>query len=553
MRYDPKQKSLFDFSDLPKEKKEKENEKEYNEINNVDKSNDEHIFKNDNGFVSHPKIKKMAMKLKEFQTKIAEDAINNNMLIVIPTGMGKTEIAILAYAEFLNRGKGKLLFLAPSKPLVNQAMERFNKWIVDPPPSTIITGAVKPQLRSDLFKNNFMIFATPQTIEEDLSRNRYNLSEVDVLVIDEAHKAIGNHAYVLVCGHYFECNPGGRIIGLTASPSSDPSKVLELKRNLHVERIEYRNKESVDMLPYVSKIHAEVVKVQLVEPFIQIRNNLKNTAKDLFEKLQKEGFMEGMDFSVLSKKLIESYFTENIIQTLFSEKRYHTISIKYALTVVLDLINYIETESINMFKSYVSRNILGNKKKYAKILANDDRIISSFEIASRYNGAFHPKQQKLYEVLNKFFSNNPQSLVIVFTSYREMADELSSFISQQGIPSKVLVGQGKRTSKGLSQKEQVEVVEKFKNREFKVLVATNIGEEGLDVPDADLIIFYDSVSSEIRKIQRMGRTGRQKSGNVVFILAEDTQDIGKFYSSMKKEKKMYYTLKNVSSQETFEL
>ena len=52
----------------------------------------------------------------------------------------------------------------------------------------------------------------------------------------------------------------------------------------------------------------------------------------------------------------------------------------------------------------------------------------------------------------------------------------------------------------------------FRKGEFNVLVSSSIGEEGLHVPDVDLVVFYEAVPSEIRYIQRRGRTGRTTPG-----------------------------------------
>src|SRR5437879_11855317 len=72
------------------------------------------------------------------------------------------------------------------------------------------------------------------------------------------------------------------------------------------------------------------------------------------------------------------------------------------------------------------------------------------------------------------------------------------------------VGQASRGEDiGLSQKEQVDILDKFRAGEINVLVATSIGEEGLDIPQVDHVVFYEPVPSEIRQIPPRGRTGRR--------------------------------------------
>jgi len=112
-----------------------------------------------------------------------------------------------------------------------------------------------------------------------------------------------------------------------------------------------------------------------------------------------------------------------------------------------------------------------------------------------------------------------------------------------GIRPMRFVGQASRGEDiGLSQKEQVEILRKFREGEVNVIVATSIGEEGLDIPQVDLVVFYEPVPSEIRTIQRRGRTGRSAAGRVVMLVTRDTRDEAYFYSARRKESKMHQEL-----------
>jgi len=70
------------------------------------------------------------------------------------------------------------------------------------------------------------------------------------------------------------------------------------------------------------------------------------------------------------------------------------------------------------------------------------------------------------------------------------------------------------------------------------LVATCIAEEGLDIPSVELVVFYEPIPSEIRYIQRRGRTGRKKFGKVKILITQDTIDEGFYFASLKREKQM---------------
>jgi Fanconi anemia group M protein len=111
-----------------------------------------------------------------------------------------------------------------------------------------------------------------------------------------------------------------------------------------------------------------------------------------------------------------------------------------------------------------------------------------------------------------------------------------------------MIGQSERSGKkGLKPREQIEVLDKFRKGDYNVLVATSVAEEGLDIPSADLVIFYEPVASEIRTIQRRGRTGRHREGEVMVLIAEGTRDENMRKAAQKKEENMYRSVQRVRS------
>jgi len=156
----------------------------------------------------------------------------------------------------------------------------------------------------------------------------------------------------------------------------------------------------------------------------------------------------------------------------------------------------------------------------------------------------HPKLAKTGWIVRKQFMEKPDSKIIVFAHYRQTADRITQDLAR--IPSvrpMRFVGQASRGEDiGLSQKEQVDILEKFRAGEVNVLVATSIGEEGLDIPQVDLVVFYEPVPSEIRTIQRRGRTGRSAAGRVIMLVTKDTRDEAYLYSARRKERKMHVEL-----------
>lgn len=150
----------------------------------------------------------------------------------------------------------------------------------------------------------------------------------------------------------------------------------------------------------------------------------------------------------------------------------------------------------------------------------------------------HPKLEHLKDVvLNHFLdagegaqgSDVPPSAtrVMVFASYRDSTEEICRVLKRHEpmIRPHVFVGQAaSKGQEGMDQKRQNAVIQDFKSGKYNTLIATSIGEEGLDIGTVDLIVCYDASSSPIRMLQRIGRTGRKRVGRVCLLLMKDKEE-----------------------------
>jgi len=165
-------------------------------------------------------------------------------------------------------------------------------------------------------------------------------------------------------------------------------------------------------------------------------------------------------------------------------------------------------------------------------------------------GFEHPKITKMQEIVKKIVEEKPDVKIIIFANYRSTVEKIKNTLLKNKITVEQFIGQATRERKGLSQEKQIEILNRFRSEEFNALVATSIGEEGLDVPAVDYAIFYEAVPSEIRTIQRRGRVGRQVSGKIIFLLTKETRDESYYWSAFHKEKTMkgvLYKMKNIKS------
>jgi len=484
---------------------------------------------------------------REYQINIGKVASELSTLVVLPTGMGKTMIAFMVMADRLEDfPEKKILFLAPTKPLVSQHARDIDSTLdVDEP--QLFTGEVKPEDRKELWDENDIIVSTPQVIKNDLMARRIDLKDVSLTVFDEAHRAVGDYSYVYIGERYRETD--GLSLGLTASPGSEIDDILKVCNTLGFEHVEIRTKFDPDVVKYTNKLEKEWIEVKLTKKHKSIVDDLKKVRNRYIEKLQGFGFLEKKKADRVSRKdLIEvRKEVQGKIHSSNDSSLYHAASLVASAIKVDHAVDQAETQGTESLKEYLEKiqneaGTRGGSKASKRIM--DEREINDALAKLKNIDKEHPKVDKVAEVVKDQVEKKKDSRIIVFTNYRNTSSKITERLAKvKNVRPVRFIGQrDKEGDSGLKQAEQIETLEEFENGKFNVLVATSVGEEGLDIPATDLVVFYEPVPSEIRTIQRRGRTARKRKGKVVILITKNTRDEAYYWSSKNKEKKMHRNL-----------
>ncbi len=492
-------------------------------------------------------------KPRLYQQTILATAAQKNTLVVLPTGMGKTNVFLMLAAQRLKQyPNSKILLLGPTRPLIDQYLDVFEKYFkIDAEDMQVLTGQVSPDDRAQLWEEAKIVFSTPQGLENDVLSGRISLENVSLLGFDEAHKGVGNYAYVWVAEQYMRTSRFPRIIGMTASPGSDAEKIKEICDNLFIEEIEVRTDEDPDVKPYVQETEIRWIEVELPHEFKQIKNYLEDCIESKLKRVKEKGY--------LSKKL--KYMTKIDMLKLQGELQgriaqgekdfdiLKSISLTAEAIKTEHALGLLETQGILPLYKYMKKiqsNAAKTKTKAVKNLANDLNFRSALYKTETLveKDIIHPKLEKLMSLVKEM---NDDFKIIVFSQFRDTTVTIKEELEKiQGVKPKLFVGQTKKNGTGMSQKKQKQVLDKFRDGEFNALISTQIGEEGLDIPKVDLVVFYEPVPSAIRFIQRKGRTGRQEKGEVIVLIAKNTRDVAYKWSAHHKKKRMYRNLKKLS-------
>ncbi len=530
-------------------------------------------IKDQDVFTNHPLLRKNVLQFREYQKNISRHALSKNTLVILPTALGKTIISLLVSVNTLYNYRSKrILILAPTRPLVNQHWKSFMSYLKFLDEQTaVVTGKIPPYARSIVWNRNEirLVFSTPEVVRNDIREKRLELNNFYLVVFDEAHRAVKDYAYTFIADQYMKHCSFPLILGLTASPGSEKNKIQEICNNLFTEHLEYKTEEDPDVMRYINPINIDWEWFDLPSEYQYVKSILKSMLDEKLDWLISRKIITKNSKWIFKRDLIS--MGDELRRTLITIPEERRRSLYFALMQqsnalsLMYCIELMESQGFYSLGTFLNR-IQEEGGKSHRMLIDDKRIIEIRRLVEQL-GKEHPKIQHLIKILGERFnsqisSKNARNLgrresemdsrVLVFTQYRDTAQHIVELLSKNKVRASKFVGQSKRQGDpGMKQEEQNTILEKFREGEFNVLVATSIAEEGLDIPEVDLVVFYEPIPSEIRHIQRRGRTGRKNLGSVLILATKDTIDQRYLDVSRKKIQKMKSILSSIDTQLKF--
>ena len=496
----------------------------------------------------HNGLQDGVVEARAYQLEAVDVALSSSTLLVLPTAAGKTAVAWMAMAEMLERTNGWALMIAPTAALVKQHLDDlelvFDKDLTKP---ISMSGAIPPNKREGMWNRGRLVVSTPQVVRNDVNRGLLDLSDCCLLIIDEAHHSTGERAEAQVADLYLEFANEPLILGMTASPGSNTEKVEEICNRLGVARIHLRTSEDNMLSEHLANLDIEELKVRVPDEIRELAEPLVRWQESIVERERRLGRYV-MPGAVTHRGLANAMERANLAVRRGQSDAYGSMS-RIGLAMSLHhLINHILCQGLAAAREFLDRKETGEDagKKNTRNLLRDSRIRSLRDSLAEMPES-HSKVGAVRRLVRERIRRDPESRIIVFATYRDTVSALeTALLNLKDVRPIQFIGQSKRGSgTGLTQKQQVERIGSFRSGEGNVLIATSVGEEGLDIPTADLVIFYEPVASEIRTIQRRGRTGRQRDGDVVVLIAEDTRDEGARAAALRREQNMHRAVARV--------
>jgi Fanconi anemia group M protein len=499
-------------------------------------------------YVVHPMLRDGVIEDRDYQRRFVDRALEANTLAVLPTALGKTVIAELVAAELLHRHPGcRILFMAPTKPLALQHRESVLKHLkLREDEVAVVTG--ETAARPDVWNSPRVRFvtATPQAVWNDYRRGLVRLEEFALLIFDECHRSRSRYAYTRLAEEYIRRCPYPLILALTASPGSEEDKVVEVVRNLWIEQVVWMSEEDEEVSKYIPGIRVGWVRVKLPAEYEMIRDEIKRMIESVISRLRESGLLR-MPIEAVNRKVLVGLMNR-IRAEIDSGVKGPNIHYMTLLSAALSLYHaqeLIESQHVYSLKHYLEE-ISRSELRSHKIIASTPDFRNLVRIVSQCT-VDHSKVDALASTLEAHFAEKPEDRVLVFANIRATAEVLVGRLRDRGYRAALFIGraEGKHGPR-MSQDEQMKTLRAFKEGVYNVLVATSVGEEGLDIPECGLVVFYEPAVSGIRYIQRRGRTGRKLPGKAVILVADKTVDEYYFREGYRRARRMDKILQQAS-------
>jgi ERCC4-related helicase/ERCC4-type nuclease len=493
-------------------------------------------------YVDHPLLTPEVIERRRYQTELAETAGGDHTLVCLPTGLGKTTVSLLVTADRLHEVGGRALLLAPTKPLVQQHAAFYREALSIPDDEVaVFTGDVRPDDRAEQWESARVVVATPQVVENDLIGGRISLSDVTHCTFDECHRATGDYAYVYIAERYHADAADPLVTGMSASPGGDEAAIRQVCENLGLAEVAVMTEDDADVDAYTHDTDVEWERVDLPDTVLEIRDALNEVVADRLETLKELGVTNKTSPDLSQQDLNRMRGELQDLIDADDSAGYEGMSVHAEVMKLRRAVELAETQSVESLRRYFERqreaaNSSGASKASQRLVA-DPKVREAMRKAEAFDD-LHPKFRQTRVLLARTLGIQGGERVIVFTESRDTAEALTEFLSESFAVRRFVGQSDTEGSEGMTQAEQGETLDAFRNGEFEVLVSTSVAEEGLDVPEVDLVLFYEPVPTAIRSIQRKGRTGRQEAGRVVVLMAEDTRDEAYFWISRRREQEM---------------
>ncbi|XP_067843473.1 interferon-induced helicase C domain-containing protein 1 [Heptranchias perlo] len=532
------------------------------------------------------------IQLRDYQQEVAAPALEGkNLIICLPTGSGKTRVAVYITRHHLDKMKlqgqtGKVIVLVNKVPLVDQHFRKeFNPYLKDKYSVSKISGDTQLKISfPQVVRENDIIICTAQILENQLAglnnsdADNPKISDFSLIIIDECHHTQKEGVYRSIMTRYIDqklnnkkgnaVEPLPQILGLTASPGVGGAKnrinaeshILQICANLDAYKIMtvkmYYTQLKDQVKDPVKKM--EIAEERMEDPFgDQIKEIMTDIHKYLGRCPVSDFGTQSYEQWIVQKEKTGAKDENRKLRVCAEHLRKYNDALMINDTIrMIDAYNYLT----NFYQDEKRKKFTEDDEEEPKSKLDDtDRfLITLFGVHQEklQTVAGKPmyengKLTKLRATILQEFTKKRNSRGIIFTKTRQNAHALHEWIEENekfkdvGIKAHYLTGAGSNSQyKHMTQNEQKEVLNKFRDGEINLLIATTVAEEGLDIKECNFVIRYGLVTNEIAMVQARGRA-RSDDSTYALVANEGSGVLERENVNVFREEMMYKAIKKV--------
>ncbi|KAJ6669460.1 hypothetical protein lerEdw1_000008 [Lerista edwardsae] len=505
-------------------------------------------------------------KARSYQEELAEPALSGkHTIICAPTGSGKTFVSVMICDHHFRNmpagKKGKVIFLATKVPVYEQQKKVFQEHFQrsNYTVAGICGGTAADAPVAMTIEGNDIIVMTPQVLVNCLNdQTLSSLSLFTLMIFDECHNTIGNHPYSILMSKYLDLkfdDPGAplpQIIGLTASLGVGSAKnltetvnhICTLCASLNAECISTVRRNVKDLEEVICKPRKIIKPVEkrpksrFVNIILDLMAETECLARNLnaiddfhpttiksFGTQKYEQWIIGVQQKCRVLKLPDKEEESRICRALFIYTE-HLRKYNDALIINEDARTQ---DALAYLKEFFDNIRSGGFDELEQQLAsNFEAKLLELNATSEDECNENPKLEEITFILGEEYRLNPQTRTLLFVKTRALVAALKNWIEEnprlRHLKPDVLMGRGKRNQNtGMTLPNQKGVLDSFKtDGESKILIATSVADEGIDIASCNLVLLYEYTGNVIKMIQVRGR-GRAKDSKCFLVTSKSEQ------------------------------
>lgn len=477
------------------------------------------------------------MELRPYQWEVIMPALEGkNIIIWLPTGAGKTRAAAYVAKRHLETvDRAKVVVLVNRVHLVTQHCEEFSRMLGGRWAIATLSGdmGLRPGF-GHLARKNDLLICTAELLQIALTSSEEDehveLNEFSLLVVDECHHTHKDTVYNVILSRYLEhklrrTRPLPQVLGLTASPGTGRATkldgaiehILQLCANLDTWRIMSPQNHRPQLQEHCHQPckQYDLCHRRSQDPFGDM---LKKLMDQIHDRLEMPNLNRDFGTQMYEQQVVE--LSQNAAEAGLQQRRVFALHLRRYNDALLIHDTVRAGDALAMLRDFYDRE----RTTKTQILRAERWLLALFDdnkdelaLLAR-QGPENPKLEMLEQILQEQFRSPGSPRGIIFTCTRQSTHSLLLWLQQQpglqtvDIRAQLLIGAGNSSQTiHMTQRDQQEVIRKFRDGTLNLLVATSVAEEGLDIPQCNVVVRYGLLTNEISMVQARGRARADQS------------------------------------------